>query len=324
MRIVIAGGTGAIGRPLLPMLTKAGHDVTALTRNPQRKEWIEESGATAVICDVRDADKVDSVVGATQPEVVIDLLTSLPQNFDPRKAAAAYRENDEIRRVGTGALVAAAEKADVERYIVQSVAFQYAPVGPSVVDEDAPTWTDAPKPVDRSVEVLLANERKVTENDVFTGTVLRYGFLYGPGTWFETGGSYLEQIRKRQFPIVGDGAGVNSLVHVHDAALATIAALNAGTNAAGIFNIVDDDPAPMSELIPELARIMDYKSPRRVPKWLASMLAGRYLAAASTQLRGASNAKAREQFGWKPTISTWRDGVVKYRDSNPSDDADAR
>ncbi|MGB1582805.1 MAG: NAD-dependent epimerase/dehydratase family protein [Solirubrobacterales bacterium] len=317
MRILIAGGTGAIGRPLLPMLTSAGHEVTALTRSPDRAEWIEQTGAASVVCDVRDADAVSTAVTSAEPDLVIDLLTSLPQDFNPRKANAAYRENDAIRRDGTGALIAAAEQADVDRYIVQSVAFQYAPVGPPVVDEEAPPWVDAPKPFDESVAVLVANEQKVTRSNVFAGTVLRYGFLYGPGTWYETGGSSLEQLRKRQFPIVGDGGGVSSLVHVHDAATATLAAVEAGDRAAGIFNVVDDDPAPMSELVPELAEILGYKQPRHVPTWLASLLAGRYLALTATELRGASNAKARDVLGWKPAITSWREGFLRYRDSFP-------
>lgn len=317
MRVLIAGGTGAIGRPLLPMLTAAGHDVLALTRSSGRVEWIESCGATARICDALDAEAVSAVVEEFKPEVVIDLLTSLPQDFNPRKAAAAYRENDRIRREGTGALIAAAESGGVGHYIVQSVAFLYAPADGSLADEDAAPWTDAPEPFDKSVAVLVENERKVAGSDKFVGTVLRYGFLYGPGTWYETGGSNLEQLRKRQFPIVGDGGGVNSLVHVSDAASATTAALERGAAAKGIFNIVDDDPAPMSELLPELARIMDYGSPRRLPKWLASMFAGRYLAAAATELRGASNQRAAEVLGWRPSIKSWRQGMVDYRDSFP-------
>lgn len=320
MRVLIAGGTGAIGRPLLPMLTAAGHEVLALTRSSDRVEWIESCGANAQICDALDAEAISSVVDEFKPEAVIDLLTSLPQQFNPRKAAAAYRENDRIRREGTGALIVASESAGVGRYIVQSVAFLYAPADGPPADEDASPWTDAPEPFDKSIAVLVENERKVAGSEKFVGTVLRYGFLYGPGTWYETGGSNLEQLRKRQFPIVGNGGGVYSMVHVADAASATMAALERGAAAKGIFNIVDDDPAPMSDLLPEIARIMDYGPPRRLPKWLASLFAGRYLAAAATQLRGASNKRAADVLGWRPSITSWREGLVEYRDSYPDSD----
>lgn len=312
MRILLAGATGAIGRPLLPMLIADGHEVFATTRSAEKTGDIAAAGASAEVVDFLEPGAAEALIARVKPDVVIDELTSLPQAFDPRNAKDAYAANDRIRREGTGALIAAAEAGGVERYVVQSVAFIYRPGGDALKVESDPIWSDAPEPFATSVAVLDANEQKVVQSAAFTGVVLRYGFLYGPGTWFETGGSTWEAIKSRKYPLLGGGTGMQSLIHVSDAARATVLA---ATGAAGIFNVVDDDPAPLSEVVPFVAELAGAKKPLAVPAWLGGLLAGKYLAAAATRLPGASNAKAKAELGWSPEIASWREGIQHYRDS---------
>jgi nucleoside-diphosphate-sugar epimerase len=312
MRVLVAGGTGAIGRPLLPALVAAGHEVFATTRDPGRAGRIESAGATAEIADLLEPGRASELLGRLRPEVVVDELTSLPQRFDPRSAADAYRANDRVRREGSGALIAAAEEFGVRRHVLQSVAFIYAPGAPGLRVEGDPVWRDAPAPFADSVAVLDANERRVTGSGRFSGVVLRYGFLYGPGTWYASDGSTTESLRERRYPVIGGGGGVCSLVHVSDAARATVAAVERG---AGIYNIVDDDPAPFAELLPEFAAMLGAPPPRRVPRWLARVAAGAYAVEAATRLSGASNAGARDQLDWSPSIRSWRTGLRDHRDS---------
>ncbi|MGH2905540.1 MAG: NAD-dependent epimerase/dehydratase family protein [Solirubrobacterales bacterium] len=315
MKVLVAGATGAIGQPLVSQLLVAGHEVVALTRSEPSATKLRESGAQAVVCDVFDATAVDVAMNESRPDAVIDQLTSLPQELDPRKMAEAYAVNDKVRSLGTEALVSAAKKHGVKRYIVQSIAFIYAPSGEGLKSEDDAAWIAAPEPFTNSVRVLVENERKVTTASEFTGIVLRYGFFYGPGTWYASDGSSAKMVEKRQFPIAGGGHGVNSFVHVADAAAATVAALTQGD--AGIYNIVDDEPAEIRAWAPVYAAAIGAKPPRKVPLWLARIVAGKLIAQMATQLRGASNAKAKTELGWQPQIASWREGFVKYRDSLP-------
>ncbi len=315
MRVLVAGGMGAIGRPLIPMLVGAGHEVFASTRAESKADQIKATGATPVVADFLETGAAEAAIEASRPDAVIDLLTSLPQDFDPRRAKSAYEANDRVRREGTGALLAAAAAGGVNRYLCQSVAFLYRPGGDAPRSEDDPIWSDAPAPYDKSVAVLAENERKVTQNSAFTGVVLRYGFLYGPGTWFETGGSTYNSVQKRQYPLIGDGGGINSMVHVADAASATLAALERGE---GIYNIVDDDPAAMSDLVPAYAEMIGAGPPRKIPSWIARIAVGKYLIAAATTLPGASNQKAKRELGWAPAIPSWRTGLRDFRDSDPA------
>lgn len=314
MRILLAGATGAIGRPLLGMLVAEGHEVHAVTRSREKVAALEAVGAKAAVADLLEPGAADALVAAATPEVVIDQLTSLPQDFDPRKAKAAYAANDRIRREGSGALIAAAEAHGIGRYICQSVAFMYQPGAPGLRSEADPVWSDAPAPFDRSIEVVVENERKVTQSPVFAGVILRYGFLYGPGTWYETDGSTYAAVLKRQYPVVGNGAGVPPMVHVYDAATATLAALDRGE---GIFNVVDDDPAPYGELIPAFAELIGAKRPRNLPRWLVRRIAGEYLATAATSLPAVGNQRIKDELGWTPQLASWREGLRDYRDSMP-------
>lgn len=311
MRVLLAGATGAIGRPLLPKLVTAGHEVHATTRSTERATELEAAGATAHVVDFLRPGTADKLVSKVQPEVIVDELTSLPKDFDPRDAEAAYAANDAVRFEGTGALVRAAEQHSVKRYVAQSIAFLYAPEKGAVRTEEDPAWLDAPGPFAKSVEILTLNERKVTGSEHFTGVVLRFGTLYGPGTWYATDGSTSESIRERQFPLVGGGTGLNSLIHVSDAATAAALAVEKGS---GIYNIVDDEPAPFSELIPFIANLDGAKPPRKVPAWMARRAAGAFLTTGATAQAGASNAKAKEELGWKPALPSWRDGLRDHRD----------
>jgi nucleoside-diphosphate-sugar epimerase len=314
MRVLLAGAAGAIGRPLVPRLLAAGHEVIGTTRREERAAALREAGAEAIVCDLLDAAQARDAVARAGPDVVVDELTSLPQDYDLRRKDL-YDANDRIRSEGTGALLAAAIEAGVRRYVLQSVAFLYAPEGGWVKDEDARPWTDAPAPFGRSVGVLVSNERKLAEAPL-EGVVLRYGFFYGPGTHYASDGGLAAQVRKRTFPIVGGGAGTFSFVQIADAASATVAAVERG--APGIYNVVDDDPAPMRAWLPAYAEALAAKRPLRVPAWLARLLAGSYVVAAATGLRGASNAKAKRELGWTPAVPSWREGFRAYRDSDPA------
>jgi nucleoside-diphosphate-sugar epimerase len=306
MRVLVAGATGAIGRPLIAQLLAAGHQVVGMTRREERADALRRAGAEAIVCDALDAEAARRAVLDTRPEAIVDQLTSLPEDYDVRRLAKFYADNDRVRREGTAALLAAAKEAGVRRYVVQSIAFLYAPEGGWVKTEDDRPWLDAPPPFTDSVRVLVDNERKVTEAAELEGLALRYGFFYGPGTYYAPGGSIAEQVRKRRFPIVGGGDGVTSYIHLHDAAAATVVAVSRG--APGVYNIVDDEPAPMREWLPAYAAAIGAKPPRRVPGWLARLAAGSFVASMARELRGASNAKARAELGWQPALPSWREG----------------
>jgi nucleoside-diphosphate-sugar epimerase len=313
MRILVAGATGAIGRPLVPLLVAAGHEVLGTTRSDARAERLRSAGATPVVCDLLEPGRARALVAEHRPHVVIDQLTSLPDAFDPRRKDL-FDANDRTRKEASGALIAAAAELGVRRYLLQSVAFLYKPEGGPIKDEDAPAWDDAPEPFVRAVRIVTANERAVLAAP-FEGLVLRYGFFYGPGTWYESAGSTTREIRRRRFPVIGGGAGILSLVHVADAAAATAAAVERG--ASGIYNVTDDEPAPTRELLPALAQILGAKRPRRAPAWLARLIAGPYPVAVATVMRGASNAKAKRELGWRPALPSWREGLRDHRDDDP-------
>ena len=304
MRVFLAGAGGAIGRPLLPQLIEAGHEVTGLSRSEQRAEAIRAAGAEALVCDVFDAEALASGVAAARPEVVVHELTSLPDRIDLRNPE--YGPNNRIRREGTRNLIAAARAAGARRVVAQSIAFMYEPEGGTVKDEEAPLMRGAPGAFGESVEATVSLEDQVTNAEGMEGLVLRYGWFYGPGTYFGLDGSTAEDVRRRRFPIVGKGTGISSFIHIDDAAAATVAAVERG--APGIYNIVDDEPAPMSEWVPVYAEAIGAKRPLRVPAWLARLVAGKAAAAMATGLRGASNAKAKAGLGWEPSYPSWRQG----------------
>jgi 2-alkyl-3-oxoalkanoate reductase len=314
MRVMVSGASGAIGRFLIPQLVEAGHEVVGLTRRRDKADALGALGARGAVVDALDREAVRQVVLDAAPEAVIDQLTSLPRDYDLRDPHL-YDANDEIRSKGTPALHDAAREAGARRFVMQSVAFLYAPEGDWVKSEDAPMWMDAPMPFARSVRVLADNEQRITGDPDVEGVVLRYGFFYGPGTYYAPDGSIAAQVRKRQFPIVGKGQGMMSYVHLRDAAAATVAALDRGR---GIYNVVDDDPAPAREWLPVYAQAIGARRPLRIPAWIARLVAGGMIARAATELRGASNAKAKAELGWQPSIPSWREGFTTALDGAPS------
>jgi nucleoside-diphosphate-sugar epimerase len=302
MKVFVAGAGGVIGRALVPQLVAAGHEVTGTTRSRERAEHIRAAGAQPAVCDAHDAQALRDAVVAAGPEVVVHELTSLPQRLDPR-VRGVYDATNRIRREGTANLLAAARAAGVRRVICQSIAFAYAPgEAPEVKDEDAPLFVDADPPFGDVVRALAEMERAVLD---VGGVVLRYGWFYGPGTWFGEGGAIAEDVRRRRFPIIGKGSGLFSFAHVEDAAAATVAALERGDT--GAYNVADDDPAPMREWLPAYAAAIGAKRPLRVPVWVARLAAGRQAALLGGQ-HGASNAKAKRELGWSPRWASWRQG----------------
>jgi nucleoside-diphosphate-sugar epimerase len=306
MRVFLAGATGVIGSRLLPRLLEQGHEVTAMTRSGERAERLTEAGAVAVVADALDEQAVRAAVGAARPQAVIHQLTALPKRIDPRRIERDFALNDRLRDEGTRILAEAAREAGAEALIAQSIAFMYEPGPPGTVhQEDDPLLREAPPSFARSAAAVKALERTV---QAAGGTVLRYGYFYGPASAISSGGSFAEDLRRRRMPIVGRGQGVWSFVHVDDAAAATVAALDAGSPTGAVYNVVDDDPAPVSEWLPALAKAVGAPRPMRVPTFVARLAAGEYGAATMTSAQGASNARARRELDWRPAHPSWREG----------------
>jgi nucleoside-diphosphate-sugar epimerase len=304
VRVFVAGAAGVIGRPLVRQLLAAGHAVTGTTRSADRAEKLRAAGAEPVICDALDATALRNAVVAAQPNAVVHQLTSLPQRIDPRHIERDFAANDRLRSEGTRNLVAAARAAGARRIVAQSISFAYAPGEPgSLHAEDDPLYLEAPPAFRRSVRALADLESAVLAAN---GVVLRYGYFYGPGTSFASDGSMAGEARRRRLPLVGRAQGVWSLIHIDDAAAATVTALEA--DGPAVYNIVDDDPAPVAEWLPSFAAAVGAPRPWRVPAWLARLLAGSYGVQTMTSAQGASNARARQALGWTPRYASWRDG----------------
>jgi nucleoside-diphosphate-sugar epimerase len=304
MRVFLAGATGVIGRRLLPMLLSAGHEVTGMTRTPAKLDWLRASGAEAILADALDAAAMRAAILNARPDAVIHQLTSLPPRIDPRKIEHDFVLNDRLRSEGTHNLVQAAQAAGAGRIIAQSIAFSYA-AGPAgaVHEEQDPMLLDAPRPYARSAKAVVELERSVLGA---AGIVLRYGYFYGPGSSVSKRGSTGQDVARRRLPIVGAGTGVWSFVHVDDAARATVLALTHG--ASGPYNIVDDEPAPVSEWLPALAEALGAPRPWRVPAFIARLAAGSYGVALMTHAQGASNELAKRELAWTPAHPSWREG----------------
>jgi nucleoside-diphosphate-sugar epimerase len=303
--VFVAGASGAIGRPLVPRLLAAGHEVTGSTRSRERAEAIRAAGATPVLVDALDPEALLQAVEQAAPEVVVHQLTALPERFDPRRADL-YDATNRVRAEGTANLLAAALAAGARRFVSQSIAFGYAPgPRPEVMSEDAPLNLEAPSPFAEAMRVIAEMERAVLHTDGLEGLVLRYGWFYGPGTYYAEDGTTAEEVRKRRFPVIGSGAGLFSFIHVDDAADATVAAVEGG--APGVYNVVDDEPAAMRDWLPAYAEAIGARRPRRIPVWLARLAAGK-MASLVNQQPGASNAKAKRELGWQPRWRTWREG----------------
>ncbi|HMJ95427.1 MAG TPA: NAD(P)-dependent oxidoreductase [Thermoleophilaceae bacterium] len=308
MRVFLAGASGAIGRPLVPKLIAAGHEVTGMTRSEARAEGIRTTGAEAAVVDVFDADPLLAAMTEAAPDVVVHELTALPERMNLRRNDL-YEGTNRLRTEGTRNLIRGALAAGARRFVSQSIAFAYRPDGGPVKSEDDPLLDDAPAPFSSGVEALQEMEELVLGTEGLDGLVLRYGFFYGPGTHYAADGTVTQDVRRRRMPVVGDGTGVFSFIHVDDAADATVAAVERG--APGVYNIADDEPAKLSEWVPAMAQAAGAKPPRRVPVWLARLVAGRQAADFALELRGASNEKAKRELGWRPAHPSWRSGFAE-------------
>lgn len=302
MKIFIAGGTGAIGGPLIAELLAKGHSVAALTRSQEKAQALVEQGIEPAIADVFDADAVKAALRRAQPEIVIEQLTALPKTYTRESMTAAAPFNRRIRLEGGANVLAAAQAAGVRRYLRQSIAFWAVP-GPGLADEKTPLAFDAPSAVSADVRVVAEIERSLLETTDLEGIALRYGFFYGPGTWFNPDGDVAVQVRRQQFPIIGNGEGVWSWLHIEDAAIATVAAAERGN--PGIYLIANDQPLTVRQWLPAFARWLNGPSPPRVSIEEVLKAGGADAVYYGTQMRGASNAKAKSELNFQPRPLEW-------------------
>ena len=308
MKIFVAGATGAVGRPLVPGLIAAGHDVVGTTRSAAKADQIRAAGGEPAVVDVLDRDGVMAAVADARPDVIVHQATALSSmGTNMRRFDTYFAQTNRLRTEGTDNLLAAAKAVGVRRFIAQSYAgWPNIREGGPVKTEEDPLDPTPPAAVREGMAAIRHVEETVPAADGIEGLVLRYGGFYGPGTSLWSGGVHTEAIRKRKFPIVGAGTGVWSFIHVDDAASATVAAVERGT--PGLYNIVDDEPAPVSEWLPYLAQAIGAKPPRRVPRWLGRLAGGELAIVMMEQSRGSSNAKAKRELGWEPAYPTWRKG----------------
>jgi nucleoside-diphosphate-sugar epimerase len=317
MKIFIAGATGVLGRELVPLLVARGHEVVGMTRSASKQDLVRSLGARPVVADALDPDAVAQAVASAEPEVIVHQLTALSGEMSARdmrhpERSSAMTMTNRLRTEATDHLLAAGRAVGARRFVAQSFgAFRFARTGGPVQTEADPLDPDPPAALKAGQEGYLYLERAVTTIEWGEGLALRYGSFYGPGTAISLAPDAVmaAPIRKRRFPIVGDGGGVWSHVHIEDAAAATVAAVEHGRS--GVYNVVDDDPAPVREWLPVLASALDAKRPRRVPRWLGRLAAGEMAAAMMTEVRAASNEKAKRELGWTPHYASWRQGFAQ-------------
>jgi nucleoside-diphosphate-sugar epimerase len=312
MKVFVAGATGALGRPLVAMLVANGHEVVGMTRSESKRELVRDLGATPAVADALDPDAVGRAVSEAEPEVIVHELTAIPDSLSPRRLDRDFELTNRLRTEGTNHLLSAARAAGARRFVAQSFApLLYARTGGPVKTETDPVDPDPPPGTRATSAAIRHVERAVIEADWVEGIVLRYGGFYGPGTSLavDPDTEQVAAVRGRKFPIVGGGTGVWSFVHIDDAASATAVVVERG--APGIYNVTDDEPAPVAEWLPGMAEALRAKPPRRVPKWLGRIAAGSVAVTMMTELRGASNAKARRELGWEPRYPSWRQGFAE-------------
>jgi len=301
MRIFVAGATGAIGQPLIAQLLAKGHHVTALTRSAEKAQTLAADVEPA-ITDVFDADSIKAAVIQAQPDVVIEQLTALPKTYTRESMSASAALNVRIRVEGGANVLAAAQAAGVRRYLRQSIAFWGIP-GTGLAGEETPLAFDASPAVAADAHIVTEIERRLLEIPSIEGIALRYGFLYGPGTWFATDGDAATQVRQQQFPIIGKGDGVWSWLHIEDAAIATVAAVEQGN--PGVYLIADDRPLAVREWLPSFAHWLKAPTPPQVSIEDALQMAGADAVYYGTQMRGVSNAKAKRELQFQPRSLEW-------------------
>jgi nucleoside-diphosphate-sugar epimerase len=300
MKVFVAGATGALGRPLVRQLVERGHEVTGMTRSESKTGLVRGLGATPVVADALDPDGVARAVAEANPDVIVHQLTAIGQ-FNPRHMERDFARTNELRTKGTDHLLAAGRAVGVKRFVAQSFApWPYARSGGMVKTEDDPLDPSPPANARQSFDAMAELDRKVVDAG---GTILRYGLFYGAAN-----DGLIEPVRKRQYPIIGEGNGITSWIHLDDAAAATVLALE--HDGGTIYNVVDDEPAPVREWLPVLVDALGAKPPRRFPAWVARLLAGEAAVVMGTDARGASNAKAKRELGWTLRYPTWRTGFA--------------
>jgi nucleoside-diphosphate-sugar epimerase len=315
MKVFLAGATGALGRRLVPLLVARGHDVVGMTRSAAKVKALSELGAEPVVADGLDRAAVVEAVVRAEPEVVIHEMTSLSHLKGVRRFDHEFATTNRLRTEGIDHLLEAARAAGARRFVAQSYAgFNYERTGGPVKTEDDPLDPSPPATMARSLAAIRHLEAAVMAQDGLEGVVLRYAGFYGPISEMP---SLMDAVRRRRMPIIGDGGGVWSFVHLDDAAAATVLALEPA--AQGIYNVADDEPAKVSVWLPELARVLGAPPPRRVPAWLGRLAAGAAGVSMFTQIRGASNAKAKRELGWEPRWATWRNGFRAALGQDPTD-----
>ena len=308
MRAFVAGATGAIGRQLVPRLVAAGHEVHGMTRSESKQAMLYDLGAVPVVADALDAARVAEAVGKAKPDVIVHQLTAIAA-IDTRHWDRDFAVTNRLRTQGTDNLLSAGRAVGVRRFIAQSYAsWPYARTGGPVKSEQDPLDPVPAREMRESLAAIRHLEAAVTGADWTEGIVLRYGAFYGPGTSMSPGGEQFEMIRNRKYPVVGDGGGVWSFIHIADAAEATVAAVEHAER--GIYNVVDDDPARVAEWLPTLAQQLGAPRPWRVPRFVGRLLAGESGAVMMTEVRGASNAKAKRELRWRPAHPSWRHGFA--------------
>jgi len=308
MKVFVAGATGAIGRPLVPRLVSGGHEVHGMTRSESKRAMLYEAGAVPVVADALDAEQVAEAVAKAKPDVIVHQLTAIPEKLDMRHPDRAFELTNRLRTEGTDHLLSAGQAAGVRRFVAQSNIAAYARTGAAVKSERDPVDASPSGAMGANVAAIRHLEDAVLSATSTEGIVLRYGWFYGPGTSMTPGEESYELVRKRKFPLVGDGRGVWSFIHVADAAEATVAAIEHGSR--GIYNVVDDDPAAVAEWLPTLAEQLCAKKPMRVPRFIGRLFAGEFSVVLMTEIRGASNARAKRDLAWQPQHPSWRQGFA--------------
>jgi nucleoside-diphosphate-sugar epimerase len=316
MKVFVAGATGVVGRALVPRLVARGHEVVGMTKSPSKQDLVRNLGARPVVTDALDREAVAKAVASAEPEVIVHQLTALSEPVSLRDARHPDRSHaatmtNRLRTEGTDHLLAAGRAVGARRFVAQGfAAFRFARTGGPVLTEADPLDPHPPASLRTAQEGYVYLEQAVATIEWGEGLVLRYGGFYGPGTAISlTPDAVMATlVRRRRFPIIGDGGGVFSHVHIDDAATATAIAVDHGQ--PGIYNIVDDDPAPVREWLPVLASALEAKPPRRIPRWLGRLVAGEAPAIMMTAVRGASNAKAKRELGWELRYPSWRQGFV--------------
>jgi len=309
MRVMVAGATGAVGVRLIPLLVSAGHEVTGLTRSPAKTGAIERAGARSAVADALDSAAVRAAVLDARPEVVVHEVTALRNASDLAHFDRAFAVTNRLRTEGLDHLLDAARAAGARRVVAQSFCgWPYARTGGPVKTEEDPLDPTPPRELRNSLDAIRHVESVVAGATAFEGLVLRYGGFYGPGSGVFDG-PLVDQLRRRRIPLIGDAGGWWSFLHVDDAAAATALAVEKG--APGLYNIVDDEPAPVSAWLPALASMIGAKPPWRIPRWLARIAAGEHMVALMTESRAGSNLKARGELGWAPAHPSWRQGFAE-------------